>query len=120
MSTWDDFENEARIVEKTTCDQEPDTVMLLKNSIGLFADGFSVAEGSSDTTNDTLAKMSLLSHSFGTLKCSADTALRGYYVQSMNLLRTVYENWIAFKYIEKNPDRYPRACPGSFINYSFK
>jgi hypothetical protein len=82
-----------------------DTVMLLKNSIGVFADGFSASKGSSDTADDTLAKMSLLSHSFGTLKCSADTALRGYYVQSMNLLRLVYENWIAFKYIEKNPDK---------------
>jgi len=105
MNTWDDFENEARLVEKTTSDQDPDTVMLLKNSIGVFADGFSASEGSSDTADDILAKMSLLSHSFGTLKCSADTALRGYYVQSMNLLRIVYENWIAFKYIEKNPDK---------------
>jgi len=105
MNTWDDFENEARLVENTTIDQDPDTVMLLKTSIGVFADGFSAAEGSSDTADDTLVKMSLLSHSFGTLKCSADTALRGYYIQSMNLLRIVYENWIALKYIEKNPDK---------------
>jgi hypothetical protein len=105
VNTWDDFENEAKIVEKTTCDQDPDTVMLLKNSIGLFADGFSVSTRSSGSADDILAKMSLLSHSFGTLKCSADMALRGYYVQSMNLLRIVYENWIATKYIEKNPDK---------------
>jgi len=104
MNTWDDFENEAKIVEKSTSDQDPGTVMLLKNSIGVFADGFSAAEVS-DTADDALAKMSLLSHSFGTLKCSADMALRGYYVQSMNLLRIVYENWIAYKYLEKNPDK---------------
>jgi hypothetical protein len=80
-------------------------VILLKNSIGVFADGFSASEGASKTTDETLAKMSLLSQSFGSLKCSAGTALRGYYVQSMNLLRIVYENWIAYKYIEKNPDK---------------
>ena len=32
-------------------------------------------------------------------------ALRGYYVQSLNLLRIVYENWIAFHYLEKIPDK---------------
>ena len=104
MNTWDDFENEARLVEKHTCEQEPEIVGLMKDSIGIFADGFSAAKGS-DTSDEALAKMSLLSHSFATLKCSIDTALRGYYVQSMNLLRIVYENWIAYKYLEKNPDK---------------
>ncbi len=103
MNTWDDFENEASFVEKTTCEQEPEIVSLMKDSIGVFADGFSAAKGS-DSSDEALAKMSLLSHSFGTLKCSVDTALRGYYVQSMNLLRIVYENWVAYKYLEKNPD----------------
>lgn len=104
MNTWDDLENEARLVEKTTCEQEPEIVGLMKDSIGIFADGFSAAKGS-DSSDEALAKMSLLSHSFGTLKCSVDTVLRGYYVQSMNLLRIVYENWIAYKYLEKNPDK---------------
>ena len=104
MKSWDDFENEAKIVEKTTCEQEPEIVSLMKDSIGIFADGFSAAKGS-DSSDEALAKMSLLSHSFGTLKCSVDTALRGYYVQSMSLLRIVYENWVAYKYLEKNPDK---------------
>jgi len=104
MDTWEDFESEARLVEKNTSEQEPEIVELLKSSIGLFADGFSAAKGS-DPADETLAKMSLLSHSFGTLKCSVDIALRGYYAQSMNLLRIVYENWIAYKYLEKNPDK---------------
>ena len=104
MNTWDDFEKEARLVEKTTIEQESAIVLLLKDSIGLFADAFSVAK-KSDSSDATLAKMSLLSHSFGTLKCSVDIALRGYYVQSMNLLRIVYENWIAYHFLEKNADK---------------
>lgn len=104
MNTWDDFESEASLVESTTCEQEPEIVSLLKDYIGLFSDGFSVAKGSK-SADVTLAKMSLLSHSFGTLKCSVDTAIRGYYVQSMNLLRIVYENWVAYNYLEKDPDK---------------
>ena len=104
MNTWDDLEKEARLVEKTTCEQDPGIVSLMKVSIGIFADGFSAAKGAAPS-DEALAKMSLLSHSFGTLKCSVDMALRGYYVQSMNLLRIVYENWIAYKYLEKNPEK---------------
>ena len=92
MNTWDDFEKEARLVEKTTFEQESEIVSLVKDSIGIFADGFSAAKGA-DSSDEALAKMGLLSHSFGTLKCS------------MNLLRIVYENWIAYKYLEKNPEK---------------
>ena len=102
MNTWSDFEDEARLVEKTTRAQEPQVVLLLQDSIGLFADWFTVAS-SPDPSDTTTAKMSLLSHNFGTLKCSVDTALRGYYAQSLNLLRIVYENWIAYHYLEKKP-----------------
>lgn len=102
MNTWNDFEAEALLAEKTTRAQEPQLVLLLQDSIGLFADAFTGAS-SPDTSDATTAKMSLLSHNFGTLKCSVDTALRGYYVQSLNLLRIVYENWIAYHYLDKKP-----------------
>ena len=104
MNTWNDFEKEARLVEKTTSEQEPEIMLLLQDSIGQFADAFSIGN-SPDASEATLAKMSLLSHNFGTLKCSVDLALRGYYVQSLNLLRIVYENWIAYHYLKKNPDK---------------
>ena len=104
MNTWNDFEKEARLVEKTTNEQERRIVLLLQDSIGLFADAFSIGN-SPETSAATVAKMSLLSHNFGTLKCSVDIALRGYYVQSLNLLRIVYENWIAYHYLEKNPEK---------------
>lgn len=103
MNTWDIFDEEAITVEKRTKEQSPDLVQLLQDAIGLFADAFSIADNS-ETTDATLAKMSLLSHNFTTLKCAVDLALRGYYSQSMNLLRIVYENWIAFHYLTKNPD----------------
>jgi len=103
MNTWDFFDHEARAVDKFTKDQLPDLVQLLQDAIGLFAAAFSIADNS-DTTDATMAKMSLLSQNFNTLKCAVDLALRGYYSQSMNLLRIVYENWIAFHYLTKNPN----------------
>ena len=104
MNTWEDFEKEARLVKKTTNEQAPKVVHLLQDAVGLFADAFSVSDNP-DTSDAALARMSLLSHNFGTLKCSVDIALRGYYVQSMNLLRIVYENWIAFHYLVKCSDK---------------
>lgn len=103
MNTWEDFEKEARLVEKATNEQAPEVVHLLQDAVGLFADAFSIGNNS-DTSDVALAKMSLMSHNFGTLKCSVDIALRGYYVQSLNLLRIVYENWIAFHYLSKCPN----------------
>ena len=102
MNTWEDLDREAREVDKFTKDQASDLVQLLQDAIGLFADAFSIAD-SSDTTDAALAKMGLISQNFATLKCAVDLALRGYYSQSMNLLRIVYENWIAFHYLTINP-----------------
>lgn len=103
MSAWEDFDREAKTVEKSTKEQAPEYVQLLQDAVGLFADAFAIGDNS-DTTDATLAKMSLLSQNFTTLKCAVDLALRGYYTQSMNLLRSVYENWIAFHYLSKKPD----------------
>ena len=104
MNTWEEFEQEAISVEKVTKEQATEVVKLLQDAVGVFADAFSVCDNS-DTTDATLAKMSLLSQNFATLKCSVDIALRGYYAQALNLLRIVYENWIAFHYLSKCPNK---------------
>lgn len=104
MNTWEEFEREERLVENTTKEQAPEVVRLLQDAVGVFRDAFSVSENS-DTTDATKVKMSLLSHNFATLKCFTDAALRGYYTQALNLLRIVYENWIAFHYLTKYPTK---------------
>jgi hypothetical protein len=104
MSTWEDFDNESKAVNSITNERDSDCVMLLQESLGLFADAFSIVENANNT-NATVVKMSLLSQNFATLKCAVDIALRGYYTQSMNLLRSVHENWIAFHYLSKRPDK---------------
>ena len=105
MNTWEYFDCEAIEVDKVTKDKAPDLVQLLQDAIGLFADAFSISSGTTDTTDVNKAKMALLSQNFNTLKCAVDLALCGYYSQSMNLLRHVYENWIAFHYVTKKPGK---------------
>ena len=103
MNTWKEFDREAIKVDKFTKDQEPVLVRLLQDAVGLFAEAFSI--GNNMATSDTaIAKMSLLSHNFATLKCAVDLALRGYYSQSNSLIRMVYENWLAFHYLTINPN----------------
>ncbi len=104
MNTWEDFDREAKIVDEYTKKQSPECVQLLQNAIGLFSEAFAILE-KQDTTNATLVKTSLLSQNFASLKCAGDLALRGYYTQSMNLLRIVYENWVAFHYLSNCPDK---------------
>jgi len=104
MNTWEDFDNESIAVNNITKERAPECVQLLEDAVGLFANAFSIGENL-DTSNATIAKMSLLSQNFATLKCAVDIALRGYYTQAMNLLRSVYENWVAFHYLSKHPDK---------------
>ena len=103
MNSWEVFDLEARIVEKDTKEQAPECVQLVQDAVGLFADAFGIGNNS-DATGATVTKMSLLSQNFASIKCAVDLALRGYYMQSVNLLRNVYENWIAFHYLSKYPD----------------
>lgn len=105
MNTWEDFDSEAKTIESFTKAQVPDCVQLLQDAVGLFADAFSISAGTTDITDENKAKMSLLSQNFNTLKCAVDLALRGYYSQSMNLTRHVYENWVAYHYLIKKPQK---------------
>lgn len=68
----------------------------------LYARAFAIAKAS-DEPDQAMARMALASHNFNTLFLAADIALMGFYLQSLSLLRGVYENWIAFQYLAKFP-----------------
>lgn len=104
MNTWEEFDREARSVELATKEQAPECVQLVQDAVGHFADAFAILK-ISDKTNATKVRLSLLSQNLASLKCAVDLALRGYYNQSVNLLRIVYENWIAFHYLSNCPDK---------------
>lgn len=100
-STWHSLDEEAEAVAATTIRADGETCSLLERAVSILADGFTAAEmKDSDVTR---VQMGLLSQSLNSLKCSVDLAKCSYYTQSMGLVRGVYENWIAFHYLEEHP-----------------
>jgi len=100
-STWHSLDQEAEAVAATTIGAAGETCSLLERGVSTLADGLAAAE--MKDSDATRVQMGLLSQSLNSLKCSVDLARRGYYTQSMGLVRGVYENWIAFHYIEEHP-----------------
>jgi hypothetical protein len=100
-STWHSLDSEADRVVFTTTQQSADTCSLLKDAISVLADGFTEAEVKG--TDSARAQAGLFSQNLNSLKCSVDLSMRGYYTQSTELLRGVYENWIAFHYLAEFP-----------------
>jgi hypothetical protein len=100
-STWDSLETEAGKTELNTNQQLPQICSLLKNAISFLADGFLESEVINEGAAQ--AQQGLFSQNLNSLKSSVDLAMRGYYTQSMDLLRGVYENWIAFHYLSEYP-----------------
>lgn len=101
-STWQEFDEEAEKVAEITNRQIPDICALIQDGFSVLADGFKYAEAP-DASDSSMVRMALFTQNLGSLKCSIDFAMRGYYTQSINLLRGVYENWIAFLYVHQKP-----------------
>jgi hypothetical protein len=103
MELVDRVRAEAHQVAEVTSNESAQEVGLLGDAISVFAEAFTVANDLAKTEAATVRK-ALLSHNFNTLNLAFDAALRGYYIQSIALLRNVYENWLAFWYVAKYQD----------------
>jgi len=103
MGTWVCLEEEAVQVAVVTREKSKSTCELLEHALSTLADGFEII-GREDM-EVTRVQMGLYSQNLNSLKCSIDLAYRGYYTQSVNLLRGVYENWIAFWYLADFPEK---------------
>ena len=102
-STWLNLETEAIAVSRTTEARARSLCALIQDAISTLADGFLIPE---IVRSDALdAQMGLFSQNLNSLKCSADLAFRGYYTQAVGLIRGVYENWIAFHYLQQFPEK---------------
>ena len=92
----------AQDIPKLTSREAPDALLLLEGSLELYARAFALAR-TSDQPDQAMARMSLASHSFSTLCLAARAAGMGFYLQSISMLRSVYENWLSLCYLEKFP-----------------
>ncbi|HIJ53797.1 MAG TPA: hypothetical protein HPP66_11675 [Planctomycetes bacterium] len=97
-----EMESEACEVSRLTSSKSRGIVNLLQRALSIYAFGMSLGHAP-DNTDATLARMGLISQNFNSLKAAVDLACRGYYLQTMGLLRNVYENWLAFWYLSKYP-----------------
>jgi hypothetical protein len=103
MELVDKVRAEAQQVAEVASKESAQEVGLLRDAISVYAEAFMFANDLANPEAATVRK-ALLSHNFNTLNVAFDAALRGYYVQSIALLRNVYENWLAFWYIAKYQD----------------
>jgi len=103
MGTWVSLEEEAVQVATVTREKNKSTCELLERALSTLADGFEIV--AREDTKATRVQMGLYSQNLNSLKCSIDLAYRGYYTQAVNLLRGVYENWIAFWYLAELPEK---------------
>ena len=103
MELVDRVRAEAQQVADVTSKESAQEVGLLRDAISVYAEAFIVANDLAKPEAATVRKV-LLSHNFNTLNLAFDAALRGYYTQSIALLRNVYENWLAFWYVAKYQD----------------
>ncbi len=111
-----ELESEACEVFRLTSSKSSDTVDLLQRALSLYAHGMSLQQAY-DNTDATLVRMGLISQNFNSLKTAVDIACRGYYLQSIGLLRNVYENWLAFWYLSKYPTEAKRWLDPTWDNH---
>jgi hypothetical protein len=100
---WDELTTEARAVADTTRNELPDLCRLVEDIISLLAEGFTEAKAPNGD-DPVVARMGLLTQNLGALWCSCTRARQGYYTPAAALLSTVYENWIACRYIIAKPE----------------
>lgn len=106
-SHWSSFEaNGDQIQDQTAseCSREFD---LLKRAFDLYSEGFS-AIPKSGNGKAMVARLALLSQNLNSFHVMINSASRGFYIQSLIPLRNVFENWLAFWYLEKFPDEADR------------
>lgn len=103
MDYWKKVEEEISLTQENTTAYSATTWGLLRETITHYAEAFPLAKPIEEP-KAAPARMGLVSQNFNSLKVAVDLAMRGYYIQSIILLRNVYENWLAFWYLAKFPD----------------
>src|SRR4030042_5706667 len=89
-------------IRRTTINELPRERGLVEAALALYARALELAVPS-DQPDQAMARMALASHNFNTLFLAEEAAITGFYLQSISLLRGVYENWTAFQYLATCP-----------------
>jgi len=92
-------------IEKRTRDEHREEVDLLQSLLTLYHAGFDLSNyHPAETFDQLLCRKGLVAQNFVSLNAAVNLALTGFYLQSLGMLKNVYENWLAFWYVAKFPD----------------
>lgn len=93
-------------------------ILLFDKVQDVFVSGFTIIQDFVYTDDTELIWLILLTRAFNSMRCSIDLMMKGYYSQSMVLLRTITEDWLicgAVKEYTKVRDRL--LGDGKRLNY---
>lgn len=83
-----------------------DAVTIWRDGLNMYLRGLDPFSGRKTTREEEHVQLALLIGAWNTLYCAFGTALRGYYSQSLNLLRTPIEFWMAYWYLRSFPEHH--------------
>lgn len=85
-----------------------DATELWRDGLNLLLRGFDPLAGRKPSRDEELAQVALLVQAWQTLTCAFNVALAGYYPQSLNLVRSPLEYWLAYWYLRSFPHEFKR------------
>jgi hypothetical protein len=105
MSTdyWKEFEKLSSQCAETTKADNPLELDLFYRGFSAYREGIPLIP-TSLKGDRFIVQVALLCHNLHTLKALADLAITGNYISSVNLIKNIYENWLAFNYVATFPN----------------
>lgn len=102
MGIWNNLRAYEEKIRETIFEEHFEIVNLLGEAFDHYAFGLTKIP-ELDPENVTFVRVGLITENHNFLRLSIYAATRGYYLQSISLLRNVYQNWLAFWYLIQYP-----------------
>ncbi|MHA2402863.1 MAG: hypothetical protein ACXADH_07725 [Candidatus Kariarchaeaceae archaeon] len=103
MEVWSNLKAHEEKTRNIVLKDHLEIIILLKEAFAHYTFGITKLP-KLGTENVPLIRVGLITENHNFLRLSIFAATRGYYLQSISLLRNVYQNWLAFWYLIQFPD----------------
>lgn len=103
MDIWSNLKVYEEQIREKISEEQSEIVELIREAFAHYILGISKLP-ELDSQEQTLVRIGLITENLNYLRISFYSATRGYYLQSISLLRNVYQNWLAFWYLIQFPD----------------
>lgn len=85
-----------------------DAADIWRDGLNVLLRAFDPVSGRKVDRDEGIVLIALLLRALQTVSCANDLALRGYYPQALNLLRTPIEDWMSYWYLRSFPQEHSR------------